>query len=165
MLYLSLHLARHLTHYDAQVSPQLSMIEDLARATPMHSKLSRSLLRKRGRALGPVCIFGPADFLTRSALGVNLGLPVEHVWPNGWLSRWSVSAPRILQLDARSPHRSRLDHMMTHAAILKRPDDRRCVWQRGFRQIPAHAPAQVEADDSSSVARGLKLSWQTLPGR
>lgn len=165
VLYLALHLARHLTYYDAQVMPRLSMIEDLARVVSAHPKLKGSLLRKRGEALGPVCIFGPAQFLSQSALGVDLGLPVERAWPNGWLSRWSVSAPRILQNGERSSHRRRFDQMMAHAAILKRPRDRRRVWRRGFRQTPAHAPVKVQADGPSTVTRGLQLGWRILAGR
>lgn len=165
VLYLSLHLTRHLTYYNAQVMPRLSMIEDLARATATHPTLSSSVLRKRGQALGPVCVFSPAEFLSRSTLGIELGLPAEHGWPNGWLSRWSVSAPRILQLGARSSHRRRFDQMMAHAGILKRPGDRRRVWRRGFRQTPAHAPAQVEVDGPSAVTRGLQLGWRILSGR
>lgn len=165
VLYLALHLARHLTYYDAQVMPRLSMIEDLARVMSAHPKLRGSVLRERGEALGPVFIFGPVEFLARSALGMDLGLSVEDAWPSGWLSRWSVSAPRILQNDRRSSHRRRLDQMMAHAAILKRPRDRRRVWRRGFRQTPAHAPVQVEAGGPSTVTRGLQLGWRILAGR
>ncbi len=165
VLYVSLHLTRHLTYYDAQVMPRLSMIEDLARVISAHPELKVALLRERGEALGPVRLFGPAEFLARSALGVELGLPVGRAWPSGWLSRWSVSAPRILQNDRRSSHRQRLDQMMAHAAILKRPRDRRRVWRRGFRQTPAHAPVQVRADGPSTVTRGLQLGWRILSER
>lgn len=166
---LALHVARHLTYYDAQVAPRLSMIEDLVRVLRRAPDADARQIKTIAEALGSVPLFGPVRYLSRAALGIDVTLGREKVWPHRHIDRRLVNATRVLQdpgLD-RSDYRRRWDQVAAHAALMPRMADWRRVWRRAFRNIPAHATAGQEAVEpmESWLTRSARLSWRLLSGK
>jgi hypothetical protein len=171
VVYLSLHLVRHLALHGRSLYVRLAMLEDLYRVARAADPLDPATVRERVRALGPIHVLGPVQYLSRRVLGAT---PIEapEPWPT---AIWEpvLSLPVLLSDPARVPlsagrpdYALRLRRILTHALLLCRWSDRWALLRRFATRTNEHDRGLTGGVDGLRVpARLLRLGRQVLRDR